>query len=264
MLRNELEYRNAKKQIEYLRTELEKRNPVTTKEASQIVADALEMKIEDIEREIAEYEDLKEGLVSALDIDSFDDIGELIIKARIARNWSQADLAKALDMDQQQVQRYERNDWQKISLWRLQEVVEALDLDVVVHARLRDPGDQDIEPSQNIFSYGGSYPAVTIGLGLGVGETLDDFVVSVDETLANASMGISDAFEIPLIKISDAAYGKPRVDNAPQMALEGDWGTSGSASEPRFFRLRTGAGISVITSNLREAGSGKQLREAHA
>lgn len=149
VIRNESERRRAEEQVEYLRSELEK-IPATEQqdEVTQGVVSGLRMQISDIEDELAEYKRLKEGLKSMLTADNFDDIGELVIKARIARGWSQGDLAKALDMEQQQVQRYEKNDWQKISLWRLQEVVEALDLEVSIRAWLHDRGTKHGELPQ--------------------------------------------------------------------------------------------------------------------
>jgi hypothetical protein len=39
-------------------------------------------------------------------------------------------------MTQQQVQRYERDGWQKISLWHLAKAAEALGLDLSIRARL--------------------------------------------------------------------------------------------------------------------------------
>jgi DNA-binding XRE family transcriptional regulator len=141
-IHNESERRRAEEQIKFLRAELEKipasehEDEVTTS-----VISGLRMQILDIENELAEYDRLKKGLQTVLTADSFDDIGELVIKARIARGWSQADLARELEMEPQQVQRYERNDWQKISLWRLQEVVEALKLRCHIHAYLMEgPG----------------------------------------------------------------------------------------------------------------------------
>lgn len=41
------------------------------------VVDALRMQIEDLEREISEYEDLKEGRVLSLGAESLDSLGEL-------------------------------------------------------------------------------------------------------------------------------------------------------------------------------------------
>lgn len=136
-IRSESERRKAEEQVEYLQAELEK-IPASEREDEVTISviNGLRMHISDIKNELTEYERLKKGLVSILTADSFDDIGELVIKARIARGWSQADLAEALDMKQQQVQRYERNDWEKISLWRLQEVIEALRLRFNIRAYL--------------------------------------------------------------------------------------------------------------------------------
>ena len=55
---------------------------------------------------------------------------------RIARGLTQAGLGEILGMTQQQIQRYERDGWQKISLWRLAEAADALGLDLSIRARL--------------------------------------------------------------------------------------------------------------------------------
>jgi ribosome-binding protein aMBF1 (putative translation factor) len=138
MLRNELEYRNAKKRLDTLQNEVEKRSLAEERETSQTthaVVEALRMKIEDIKRELVDYENLKNSGVSEFKAGSLDEFGEVVTKARIAKGWSQADLAKAMGTHHQQIQRYERNDWQKINLWRLQEVVDALGLRLNIHAR---------------------------------------------------------------------------------------------------------------------------------
>jgi transcriptional regulator with XRE-family HTH domain len=141
MLRNELEYRNAKKQLDTLRTEVEKRSLAVEREiptTAQAVVGALEMKIDDIKRELDDYEYLKSGDVSEFVAGSLDEFGEVVTKARIAKGWSQVDLAKAAGIHHQQIQRYERNDWQKINLWRLQEIVETLSLRLSITARISD------------------------------------------------------------------------------------------------------------------------------
>lgn len=193
VIRSELERRKAEEQIEYLRSELEKIPAGEQRdEVSRSVANGLRMKISDIENGVTEYKHLKEGLVSSLEADSFDDVGELIIKARIARGWSQGDLAEALDMEPQQVQRYERNDWQKISLWRLQEVVEALGLDAMIRARFHDHEDQNVKPPQIVVNYA---PMRTESVGV---------------VVSNA-MG------------SDAQTGFVEINNAPRVMMETNW-----------------------------------------
>jgi HTH-type transcriptional regulator/antitoxin HigA len=109
------------------------------------VIDALRMQIEDLVREIYEYEDLKEGRMLSFGAGELDSLGELITKARIARGLTQAELGEILGMTQQQVQRYERDGWQKISLWRLAEATDALGLNLSIRARL--PASKNAKPA---------------------------------------------------------------------------------------------------------------------
>ena len=140
MIRNDKEYRHSKEKLSELQAELQGlssfRRSAERDEVASAVIDALRMQIEDLEREISEYEDLKEGRLLSFGADDLDSLGELLIKARIARGLTQVELGELLGMTQQQVQRYERDGWQKISLWRLAEAADALGLDLNIRARL--------------------------------------------------------------------------------------------------------------------------------
>lgn len=140
MIRNDKEYRYSKEQFSELEAELHKlssaRRSISQDQVTSAVIDALRMQIEDLQREISEYEDLKEGRLLSFGADDLDSLGELLTKARIARGLTQAELGEILGMTQQQVQRYERDEWQKISLWRLAEAADALGLDLSIRARL--------------------------------------------------------------------------------------------------------------------------------
>ena len=140
MIRNDKEYRHSKKQLSELGAGLQRLSPsrhsAEQDEVSSAVVDALLMQIEDLEREISEYEDLREGRLLSFGADDLDSLGELVTKARIACGLTQAELGEILGMTQQQVARYERDGWQKISLWRLAEAAGALGLDVNIRARL--------------------------------------------------------------------------------------------------------------------------------
>jgi len=238
MIRTEQERRNAEEQREYLRSSLEDISSGEQTEVSEAVASTLITQIHNMERELAEYEELKEGLRSTFEVGNLDEFGEVVTKARIARGWSQADLARVLGIKPQQVQRYERNDWQKISFWRLQEVVEALDLGVAIHAQLHDQEDQDIEPLRVVPSYGGLYHGSASNRDLGgIEQTPSSFIVT--------------------------------THNAPQTMLEGDWGVSGDPQEPRFLRLRTRTDVPAMTSIptvpvWRKPESRERLKEMHA
>ena len=149
MIRTDKEYRHSKEQLSELEAELQKlssvRRSAERDEVALAVIDALRMQIEDMEREIAEYEDLKEGRLLSFGADDLDSLGELITKARITRGLTQAELGELLGMTQQQVARYERDGWQKISLWRLAEAADALGLDLSVRARL--PASSNVRPA---------------------------------------------------------------------------------------------------------------------
>lgn len=145
MIRTEKEYRHSEEQLARLRADLEElsRLDITADDQSVVsssAVDALRMQIEDIEREMEEYKDLKDpksGRLLAFEADELDSLGEMLMKARIARGVTQAELARELEMTQQQIQRYERDGYQKISLWRLAEIADALGLEFSVRARLR-------------------------------------------------------------------------------------------------------------------------------
>ena len=140
MVRNDKEYRHSKERLSELEAELKELSSVRSlagrDEVASAVIDALRMQIEDLEREISEYEDLKEGRLLSFAADDLDSLGELLTKARIACGLTQAELGELLGITQQQVARYERDGWQKISMWRLAEATDALGLDLSIRARL--------------------------------------------------------------------------------------------------------------------------------
>lgn len=136
MIRNNAEYKHTRERLSELRREFEVLHASEGDEITSAAVDALGLQIEDLRSELDEYEDLKEGRLLAFETDGMDSVGELVTRARIARGLSQAELAEELGMSQQQVARYERDGYQKISLWRLAEIAEALELDLTVRARL--------------------------------------------------------------------------------------------------------------------------------
>ncbi len=61
------------------------------------------------------------------------------MKARIARRWTQRQLADALGVAEQQMQRYEATGYRSASLARISDVADALNLTITEAAQLRDP-----------------------------------------------------------------------------------------------------------------------------
>jgi ribosome-binding protein aMBF1 (putative translation factor) len=92
--------------------------------------DALQSQLDSLRAEIAEYEALRTGRHRAFDASSFSELPALLIKARIAQGLTQRDLAERLGLKEQQVQRYEATGYSSASLQRLQQVIEALQVQV--------------------------------------------------------------------------------------------------------------------------------------
>ncbi len=225
MIRNQIERRNSAKKLSDLRAELEKRSRSDAPDAQQGIAEALKLQVSDIETEIAEYDDLKTRRASTIAAETIDDFGKLLIQARIAKGWSQGKLAEALDMEPQQVQRYERNDWQTASLWRLQEVVEALGLDVSIRARVRGHDGKVTGSSLKVDSFWDTFHGTASSLGW---DPAAAPTVMLDSSWAPVAqlMEISDTWHVSWHvspeKMLRVPYKKPRPgSNAQQMTLEG-------------------------------------------
>lgn len=98
---------------------------------------ALDSQMGDLRDEMAEYERLRDGKTTTIEASSLAGLADALIKARIARGWTQADLAKRLGVAEQQVQRDEANRYSGAALSRLCDVAEALSVDVSETLTLR-------------------------------------------------------------------------------------------------------------------------------
>ena len=96
----------------------------------QAEREGLEAQLQDLRRELEEYEVLKRGDVSRIVVDSFDELGTGLVKARIAAGLSQRALAERLGLREQQIQRYEAERYVSASYRRLREIVRALGVSI--------------------------------------------------------------------------------------------------------------------------------------
>ncbi len=92
--------------------------------------------LEDLLGELRTYEKLKRGQPRILRANSVEGLATLLIKARIALQLTQKDLADRLGVKEQQVQRYEATEYSSASLERVGEVARVLGLEVSVGAPL--------------------------------------------------------------------------------------------------------------------------------
>lgn len=93
-------------------------------------AQALESQMGDLREELDEYELLRNGNPVTIESTSLAGLADALIKARIARGLTQANLGEALGVAEQQIQRYEAARYSTASLARLCDVAEALNVTV--------------------------------------------------------------------------------------------------------------------------------------
>jgi transcriptional regulator with XRE-family HTH domain len=118
---------------------------------AQAAAASLRAQLADLRAEAAAYEALKSGGVREFKVERLEDLPRVLIQARIALGMTQKDLAQRLSsglqkpLTQQQVQRWEEDDYQQVSFWRLIEVAEALGISVSATGLLARPTAPDVD-----------------------------------------------------------------------------------------------------------------------
>jgi transcriptional regulator with XRE-family HTH domain len=100
-------------------------------EGWQGLIDSYYAQINNLQSEIAEYEYLKNHnpgnpLVLSTPNLSIDDIGEVLIKVRIAKKLTEKELAELTQLTEEQIKEYEQDDYQNASFETVIEVAEVL------------------------------------------------------------------------------------------------------------------------------------------
>ena len=97
---------------------------------AQLKLDQLQSEYEMLCDQIDEYENLTSGNETDILVRSLRDLPLALIKARIIRGWTQATLANNLNLKEQQIQRYEAEDYSTANLSTMMSVAKALELDM--------------------------------------------------------------------------------------------------------------------------------------
>lgn len=95
----------------------------------QLQESALRGQLETLQAEVAEYEALL-NQAQPLEVPSFAELPRALIRARIASDMTQKELAERLGLKEQQIQRYEASEYRSASVERLSEVMVALGVEV--------------------------------------------------------------------------------------------------------------------------------------
>lgn len=132
MIKTERQYRITRSQVERFQHVLEELQARPTKVGDplrrQFEMAAVEAQVRELTDQLVEYERLKAGDLEVGPLPSVEELPKVLIRARIAAGLTQRDLAERLGLAEQQVQRYEANDWRTASLDRLIHVAKALGL----------------------------------------------------------------------------------------------------------------------------------------
>lgn len=141
MIKNERQYKITRARADEVRVALAEleRAPLPddlSPDMRRMQRDALVGTLGDLEAELVEYDDLHDAtLIEATGIGEFP---TTMIRARIARGWTQRELAERLGLAEQAIQRYEATDYVGVSFARLVEIADALDVTVHYDVRLVD------------------------------------------------------------------------------------------------------------------------------
>ena len=133
MITNERQYQLSKAQAIKFRAAIDAPDTHTRTlhpRAQKALREAAQSQLDDLLAEVAGYEQLRDGQLTAITVESIADLALALIKARIMRNWTQKELADKLAVAEQQVQRYEATQYKGVSVERLQAVADALKLRV--------------------------------------------------------------------------------------------------------------------------------------
>ena len=102
--------------------------PKEEKWLQELEIEGLKSQIAEIEADIAHYDMLKAGEITFAKSFSLDALPRVLVEARIAAGMSQTDLADAIGVQAQQIQRYEASDYMGASLARLIKISKVLNV----------------------------------------------------------------------------------------------------------------------------------------
>lgn len=140
MITNERQYQHTSKKLADLEALIEATEKGDAGDAGfrDLQIAGLESQAADMRDELAEYEKLRDGSTTVIEATSLAGLADALIKVRIARGWTQRQLADRLGVAEQQVQRYESTSYRTASLARLCDIAEALDVTISQRAELQD------------------------------------------------------------------------------------------------------------------------------
>ncbi len=138
IIQNQRQYRSTKTELARFEQGLiahdarEPHDPPSTVDPGmpQLMHDAIASWIETLREQIDHYEKLRDGHITSREITSLHELPTALIEARIAAKLTQRQLATRVGVAEQQIQRWEANDYSGVNLDRLQSIADALGVQI--------------------------------------------------------------------------------------------------------------------------------------
>ena len=130
MIKNERQFKVTRTQLDRFRQALEdlEAQPQGNAIRRRLELDTARSQVAELQHQLDEYAGLRDGTVAVGTPADLAELPRYLIRQRIAAGLTQRDLGERLGMKEQQVQRYEADDWGAASLRRLIEVADAVGL----------------------------------------------------------------------------------------------------------------------------------------
>ena len=134
MIKNEKQYKISKKKLQVIYEEIDRikagREHLPAKDELNLVS--LRLFQEQLENEIDAYDLLKELNSPVLKERSIDELPELLIEFKILSGLTQKEFSQKIGMKEQQLQRYEAENFNSISFRNLLKILHAVGLEITV------------------------------------------------------------------------------------------------------------------------------------
>jgi len=133
MIKNEKQYKITQKHLLDTRNhiaEIESRKDITAKDRLILVSARLMER--QFQQEIADYERLKKDRANVLKSRNLTELPSLIIEYKIMLGLTQKEFARKIGMKEQQLQRYEAEDFQGVSFSNLLKILKAIGLEITL------------------------------------------------------------------------------------------------------------------------------------
>ncbi len=139
MIKNEKQYKITRTRLREFENSLKtcKEGKYPNPQIKKAVLGSLQVQINDFKKEVQEYEKIKNKKLPRFAIASFNDLPEVLIRSRISHGYTQKQLAKKLKMPEQQIQRYESENYQRVSFETLLRVCKELKVDLDKGTKVR-------------------------------------------------------------------------------------------------------------------------------